>query len=210
MRVLWAIVILVAIAGVFFANNAATQNVITDQVLIISGHGKLFGLTSEAGVARDFLAAGEDVLVIEAKGVTGFVQTSTRLLGFSGRLKRWVDLPLSTGEQIIKWTITPRMVVVQGRDAVYGFQSDLGRWKKEIWGAGESFRESVVNDHVGVMVTDRRVLGFSALTGGFFSRDIPSGNRIDDIEINDNVVVIHLGLRKLVFRSGLAIWAELP
>ncbi len=210
MRVLWAIVILVAIAGVFFANNAATQNVITDQVLIISGQGKLFGLTSEAGVARKILAAGEDVLVIEAKGVTGFVQTSTRLLGFSGRLKRWVDLPLSTGEQIIKWTITPRMVVVQGRDAVYGFQSDLGRWKKEIWGAGESFRESVVNDHVGVMVTDRRVLGFSALTGGFFSRDIPSGNRIDDIEINDNVVVIHLGSRKLVFRSGLAVWSELP
>ncbi len=210
MHVPWGIVMMAAIASGFFANYAAAQHVITDQVLITSGQGELFGLTSGAGIARKILAASENVLVIEAKGVTGFVQTNKRLLGFSGRLKRWVDLPLATGEQILKWIVTPRMIVVQGRVAAYGFQSDLGRWKKEVWGAGESFRENMVDDYVGVMVTDRRVLGFSALTGGFFSRDIPSGNRIVDIEINDNVVVIHLRLRKLVFRSGLAIWVELP
>ena len=87
----------------FLASNAVAQNVITDQVAITSGQGKLFGLTSGEGISREFLASGEDVLVIEAKGVTGFVQTSTRLLGFSGRLNRWVDLTLPTGEQIIKW-----------------------------------------------------------------------------------------------------------
>lgn len=210
MHVLWGIVIMAALAGVFFGNNAAAQDVITDQVFITSGHGEVFGLTSSAGVARKFLAAGEDVLVIESKGVTGFVQTSTRLLGFSGRLKRWGDLTLAIGEQIIKWTVTPRMIVVQGREAAYGFQSNSGRWKKERLGAGEAIREHVVDDHVGVLVTNRRILGFSALTGGFFSRDIPAGNRVEGIEINDNVAVIHLGLRKLVFRSGLAIWAELP
>jgi len=210
MRISWGPVIMMAVLGVFFADNAATQTVITDQVAITSGHGKLFGLTPGEGIARKVLSSGEEILVIETKGVTGFVQTSRRLLGFSGRLQRWVGLTLATGERIIKWTVTPRMIVVQGSEAAYGFQSDLGRWKKEIWGAGESFRESLVNDHVGVMVTDRRLLGFSAFTGGFFSRDLLPGNRIDDIEINDNVVVIHLGLRKLVFRSGLAIWAELP
>ena len=167
---------MVALMGVFSASSVAAQDVTTDQVFITSGHGELFGLTSGAGVARKFLAAGEDVLVIESKGVTGFVQTSTRLLGFSGRLKRWGALTLATGEQIVKWTVTPRMVVVQGRDAVYGFQSGSGRWKKERLGAGEAIRENVVDDHVGVMVTNRRLLGFSALTGGFFSRDIPSGN----------------------------------
>ncbi len=210
MHVPWGIVMMAAIAGICLANNAAAQDVITDQVFITSGHGELFGLTSSAGVSRKFLAAGEDVLVIESKGVTGFVLTSTRLLGFSGRLKRWGALTLATGEQIIKWTVTPRMVVVQGREAVYGFHSHSGRWKKESLGAGEAIRENVVDDHVGVMVTNRRVLGFSALIGGFFSRDILSGKRTDDIEINDNVAVIHFGFRKLVFRSGLAIWVELP
>jgi len=210
MHVPWGIVMMVVSVGVFSANTAVAQDVITDQVFITSGHGELFGLTTGAGVARKFLTAGEDVLVIEAKGVTGFVQTNTRLLGFSGQLKRWGDLTLAIGEQIIKWTVTPRMIVAQGQAAAYGFQSDSGRWKKEVLGAGEFFRENVVDDHVGVLVTNRRVLGFSALTGGFFSQDIPSGNRIDDIDINDNVVVIHLGLRKLVLRSGLAIWAELP
>jgi hypothetical protein len=126
MRVSWGIVMM-AMGSVFFAGNAVAQNVITDQVAITSEHGKLFGLTSGEGIARKILASGEEVLVIEAKGVTGFVQTSIRLLGFSGRLNRWVDLTLPTGEQIIKWNVTSRMIVVQGREAAYGFQSDRGR-----------------------------------------------------------------------------------
>ena len=69
---------------------------------------------------------------------------------------------------------------------------------------------SIVEDHVGVLLTNRRALGFSAFTGGFFSKDLPSGNAIQDLEINDNVVIIHLSALTLVFRSGLAIWAELP
>jgi hypothetical protein len=210
MRVSWGLVMMVAVGSVFLGSHAAAQNVITDQVAITSGQGKLFGLTPGEGISREFLAAGENVLVIEAKGVTGFVQTSTRLLGFSGRLKRWVDLTLPTGEQIIKWKVTSRMIVVQGRKAAYGFQSDRGRWKRESWGAGESLQNSAVKAHIAVMVTNRRALGFSAFTGGFFPRDLPAGNQIQEIEINDNVVILHLSGFMLVFRSGLAIWAELP
>ena len=209
-RIPWGIVMMMTMGSVFFASNAKTQNVITDQVAITSGQGKLFGLTSGEGISRKILAAGEDILVIEAKGVTGFVQTSTRLLGFSGRLNRWVDLTLPTGEQIIKWNVTSRMIVVQGREAAYGFQSDRGRWKQESWGAGESLQNSVVKDSIAVMVTDRRALGFSAFTGGFFPRDLPVGNQIHDIQINDNVVILYLSDFMLVFRSGLAIWAQLP
>jgi len=201
---------MMAMGSVVFASNAATQNVITDQVAITSGQGKLFGLTPGEGVARQFLVAGEEVLVIEAKGVTGFVQTSTRLLGFSGRLKRWAGLTLGTGEHIIKWTVTPRMIVVQGREAAYGFQSDRGRWKREPWGAGESLQNSAVKAHIAVMVTNRRALGFSAFTGGFFPRDLSAGNQIQEIEINDNVVILHLSGFMLVFRAGLTIWAKLP
>jgi hypothetical protein len=209
MRVPWGIVMM-AMASVFLASNTAAQNVITDQVAITSGQGKLFGLTPGEGIAREILSSGEDVLVIEAKGVTGFVQTTIRLLGFSGRLNRWVDLTLPTGEQIIKWEVMSRMIVVQGRKAAYGFQSDRGRWKRESWGAGESLQNIAVKADIAVMVTNRRALGFSAFTGGFFPQDLPAGNQIQEIEINDNVVILHLNGFMLVFRSGLAIWAELP
>jgi hypothetical protein len=53
-------------------------------------------------------------------------------------------------------------------------------------------------------------LGFSAFTGGFFSQTLPNDHTIDEVQVNDNVVIIHLSGLKLVFRSGLAIWTELP
>jgi hypothetical protein len=208
MRILALILMMVGLG--LWPGSGWSQEVITDQVSITSSRGQLFGITSGEGVARKFLASGEDILVVETKGVTGFVQTTQRLLGFSGRLQRWVDINISSAEQIAKWTVTPRMIIVQGREAVYGFQSDLGRWKREPWGAGESFVKSVVEDFVGVLITNRRALGFSALTGGFFSKDLPSGNPILNMQVNDNVVIIHLSGLTLVFRSGLAIWAELP
>jgi hypothetical protein len=207
------LVLMVMMGGLGFgvwSGHALAQEVVTDQVSITSERGQLFGITSGEGIARQFLASGENILIVETKGVTGYVQTTKRLLGFSGRLQRWVDMNLSSAEQVAKWTVTPRMIVVQGREAVYGFQSDLGRWKREPWGAGEIFVNSVVDDYVGVLITNRRALGFSAFTGGFFSKDLPSGNPILNMQVNDNVVIIHLSGLTLVFRSGLAIWAELP
>lgn len=183
---------------------------VSDQVGISSQQGQLFGITSGEGIARLVLRAGEQVVVMEAKGVTGFVQTTTRLIGFSGKLQRWVPFSISTSERILKWSLTPRMIIVQGQQATYGFQSDGARWKREPWGAGESLQHSAVKNSIAVMVTDRRALGFSAFTGGFFSRDLPVGNPIQDLQINDNVVILHLSDFMLVFRSGLAIWAELP
>ena len=191
-------------------NVGQAHDVLTDRVGITVGQGQLFGMTAGEGIARKRLDAGEQVLVMEAKGVTGFVQTTTRLFGFSGKLKRWIPIALSTSERILKWSVTPRMVIVQGHQASYGFQSDQGRWKREPWGAGEVLQSSAVEDSIAVMVTDRRAIGFSAFTGGFFSRDLPIRNQIPDIQINDNVVVLHLSDFMLVFRSGLAIWAELP
>ena len=136
MRLLVLIMTLVGLG--FWTDRAPAQEVLTDQVSITSERGQLFGITSGEGIARQFLTSGEGILVVETKGVTGYVQTTKRLLGFSGRLQRWVDINLSSAEEVAKWTVTPRMIVVQGREAVYGFQSDLGRWKKESWGAGET------------------------------------------------------------------------
>ncbi|MCA9464920.1 MAG: hypothetical protein KC643_05690, partial [Nitrospira sp.] len=113
------------------------QEFITDQVSLSVGRGQIFGVTAGEGIARQFLASGEQIMMMEAKGVTGFVQTNKRLLGFSGRMQRWVEFPLSSAEQIVEIKLTPWMVVVIGSQQGYGFQSELGRWKKESWGAGE-------------------------------------------------------------------------
>jgi len=202
---------LVVCVGVGIGQNVSeAHDVVADRVSITSSHGQLFGMTSGEGITRQVLGAGEQVLVMEARGVTGFVQTTTRLFGFSGKLQRWVSITISTSERILKWSVTPRMIIVQGDQATYGFQSDRGRWKREPWGAGESLQNSAVKDSIAVLVTGRRALGVSAFTGGFFSRDLPVGNQIHDIQINDNVVILHLSDFMLVFRSGLAIWTELP
>ena len=202
MMVLWGLAV--------WPHQVWPQDIVTDQVTITSVRGQLFGITSGEGIAGKVLASGEEVLVVESKGVTGYVQTTTRLLGFSGRLQRWVDMSLSSAEEVITATVTAKMIIVQGRQATYGFQSDLGRWKREPWGAGEVLVKSIVNDYVAVLITNRRALGYSALTGGFFPQDLPSGNAIDQTEANANIVVIHLSGLMLVFRSGLAIWTVLP
>lgn len=210
MRILAVLIILVGMEFTFCPPYALAQSVPTDEVSITSGDGQLFGITAGEGITRQLLAAGEGILVVETKGVTGFVQTTKRLLGFSGRLQRWVEMNLSSAETIAGWKITPRMIVVQGHGAVYGFQSDASRWKKESLGAGESVVSRTIDDHVGVLITNRRALGFSAFTGGFFSQDLPSGNSIHRVQVNDNVVIIHLSDLTLIFRSRLALWTALP
>ncbi len=186
------------------------QEVLTDRVSITTDQGLLYGLTSGEGIARQVLAAGESILAIEAKGLTGFVQTTTRLHGFSGELQRWISISTSTAEHILKWTVTSRMIIVHGAQAMYGFQSDRGRWKREAFGAGETLKHRAVKDSIAVFITNRRALGFSSFTGGFFPRDLSVGNSKVDIQINDNVIILQLSDSLLVFRSGLAIWAELP
>jgi hypothetical protein len=186
------------------------QEVVTDQVSITTDHGRVFAITPGEGITRQRLAAGEEVIVMAAKGLTGFVQTSIRLLGFSADLKRWVEIRVAPSEKILAWTVTPRMVIVQGQDAVYGFQTGKARWKQEAWGAGEDLLDFAIEDHVAVYVTNRRAVAFSAFTGGFFPEDLPVRTQGSEIQINDNVAILHLSDRQLVFRSGLAIWAELP
>ena len=210
MKIIVAVAFIGSVVLGVFNSVSAGQKVLTDSVSITTKQGQLFGLTSREGIARQVLGAGEEVLTIEVKGDTGFVQTTKRLLGFSGLLQRWVSLSTSTAEHILKWTVTSRMIIVHGEQAMYGFQSDRGRWKREVFGAGEALHHRAVKDSVAVIVTNRRALGFSSFTGGFFPRDLPVGNSIVDIQINDHVIILHLSDSMLVFRSGLAIWAELP
>ncbi|MDH5564954.1 MAG: hypothetical protein OEY91_15200, partial [Nitrospirota bacterium] len=88
-------------------NVGLAHDVVTDRVSIATGHGQLFGITSREGIARQVLGAGEEVLVIEAKGDTGFVQTNVRFFGFSGVLQRWVSINHPSGERVLTWAVLP-------------------------------------------------------------------------------------------------------
>ena len=197
------IIIIVSIGDVF------AQERITDQVSIAHVQDRLLGITAGEGIVRLPLSAGEKVLVIKAKGINGLVQTSFRLLGFSGPLQRWVQHRFDLSERIIETYVTPQQIVVQGTNRLYGYQGRLGRWKVQDLQAREAPSLVIVKDHVAVFATDRRALAFSAFTGGFFVVDLPASEPIRESMSNDNIVILAVGHRQYLFRSNLANWTEL-
>jgi len=80
--VAWGVVVMVGLGAVLWPAKAMTQEIISDQVIITSGQGRLFGITSSEGISRKFLAAGEEILAIEAKGSDGFLLICLRLNTF--------------------------------------------------------------------------------------------------------------------------------
>lgn len=188
---------------------AQAQNKISDEVAVVVTSGRLLGLTSGSGFVRARLSAGETVVFTESKGINAVAQTSDRLLGFSGPVQRWREQQLDVSEGIQKIHVTPRLIFVRTNKRLYGFQGPIGRWKVQDLGIQEEYRQTIVEDHVAVVVTDRRVLGFSTFTGGFFAQDLSNDEAIEKVEANDNLIVLFTSTRKLVFRSGLAVWAEI-
>ena len=80
-----------SIAGVghfvlFFsiAVPASAQEQVTDQVGGVVLDNEIFAATHGEGLVRIDLSAGEKVIDVEARGINAPVQTSKRLLGFSG------------------------------------------------------------------------------------------------------------------------------
>ena len=188
---------------------AQAQDKISDKVAVVVSAGRLLGLTSGSGFVRARLSAGETVVLTEAKGINAVAQTSDRLLGFSGSVQRWSAQRFDVSESVQKIQVTPRLIFVRTDKRLYGFQGPIGRWKVQDLGVQEEHRQTVVQDHVAVVVTDRRVLGFSTFTGGFFAEDLSNDEAIEHVEANDNVIILFTSTRKLVFRSGLAVWAEI-
>lgn len=185
------------------------QEQITDQVAVTVLRNQIFAFTTEEGFVRADLSAGEEVLSVEARGLNALVHTSTRLLGFSGKVQRWAEQRTDIYEQIIEKRVTPRFIFVRTNKRLYGFQGITGRWKVEEWGAREELREAAVSDHLALVITERRVLAFSAFTGGFFSHDLLMDERVTETAINDNIAVLSTPVRRLIFRSQLKVWAEI-
>ncbi len=186
-----------------------SQESITDQVEVTVNQGRLLGIHSGEGIARIPLAAGERIVQIQAKGITGFAHTSLRLLGYSGTLQRWSTVELDVSENVRETYVTPRLILVVAERRIYGFQGEIGRWKTLEIRPRESLKQIIVENHVVVVITSNQVLGFSAFTGGFFSKDLPHSLDVIESQSNDNIVILSLDDTQLIFRSGLAIWTEL-
>jgi hypothetical protein len=185
------------------------QEKITDQVAVIVMKNRIYAATPEEGLIRLELAAGEEVLSVEARGINALVQTSIRLLGFSAKTQRWAEQRTDLYEQILEKQVTPRLIFVKTSKRLYGYQGSAGRWSMEELGAREEVRGIIVKDHLLVAVTERRVLAFSAFTGGFYSQDLMLDERVLETTANDNIVILTTPARQLIFRSQLRIWAEL-
>lgn len=208
----WSRILVVVSVWVVLAlgdERGFAQEQITDQVSVTVFRNRLIGVSPGEGLVRVPLSAGEEILSMDGHGLNALVQTSTRLLGFSGPLVRWVEQRTDFSEQVIAWQATPRLIFVQTTRHLYGFQGELARWKTQELGTREQVRCVIVKDHVVVVTTNRRALAFSAFTGGFYTQDLRSDESIIEVEAKDNVVILSTQTRQLIFRSGLAIWAEL-
>lgn len=191
------------------AAPALAQSPITDQVLITVLRDRVFAATPGEGLQRTDLLAGEEILHSESKGLNALVQTSVRLLGFSSQVMRWSEQRTDLGERVQDRRVLPRFILVRSERHLYGFQGPLGRWKIEDLGVREEIRETLAGESVAVVVTDRRALAFSAFTGGFFQQDLSPDEPVLSSAMNDNVVILTTGTRRWIFRSQLAVWAEL-
>lgn len=189
--------------------GASAQSPLTDQILITVLRDQVFAATPTEGLMRVDLLAGEEVLHSESKGLNALVQTSVRLLGFSSQVVRWSEQRTDLGERVRDRRVLPRLILVRTERHLYGFQGPLGRWRTEDLGVKEEIRETLARENVAVVVTDRRALAFSAFTGGFFQQDLSIDDPVVTSVANDNVVILSTGTRRWIFRSQLAIWAEL-
>lgn len=203
------------VAGIFvlalltLSVGAGAQSPITDQILVTVLRDRIFAATPSEGLVRVDLLAGEEIQHSESKGLNALVQTSVRLLGFSSQVVRWSEQRTNLGEQVQDRRVLPRFILVRTDKRLYGFQGPLGRWKTEDLGVREEVRNTLTADHVAVVITDRRALAFSPFTGGFFQQDLSPDEPVVSTAVNDNVVILSTGARRWIFRSQLAIWAEL-
>ena len=205
-----SVVLLLVMCLLNVSSSARAQTpLITDQVLITVLRDQIFAATPGEGLMRADLLAGEEIIKIESKGLNALVRTSVRLLGFSAQVVRWSEVRTDLGEKVTDSRVTQSLLFVRTKRRLYGFQGPLGRWKTEDLGVREEIRDTLVAENVAVVVTDRRALAFSAFTGGFFQQDLSTDEPVASSAVNANVVILTTGTRRWIFRSQLAVWAEL-
>jgi len=191
------------------AGDLSAEEKITDQVGVAVLKNKVYGAAPRGQLALFELSAGEEVLEIKSRGINSFVRTSIRLLGFSGAVQQWSERRPNLFDPFIESIVTPQLIFVRNQKTLYGFQGLRAQWKKEELDTHEEFKEVLYGENLVVAITSRRVLALSAFTGGFFSRDLSRQEEFLGKVVNDNIAILTTSHRRLIFRSKLAIWAEL-
>lgn len=137
------------------------------QVTVTPTADKVIAWAAAGGGVEESLEPGESVVTSGARGHTGFVQTSSRLLGFSSGLRQWREISIGVEERIGRHQLLPFLILAHSNQQVYGFQETRGHWTTAPLGPNETVSQLRGHGHVAVAITNERAMGFSTYTGGF-------------------------------------------
>lgn len=169
---------------------------------------KVVALPSSGSGVEEALGMSEEVVKTGARGPTGFIQTSDRLLGFSSELRRWSAIQLSGEEHVERHLVLPRLILVQSERALYAFQEGRAHWFQEPLGPREQVKQLHGRGHVAVAITSDRAIAFSSFTGGLFSISWSPEERLLSVEDTHDSCMVRTSARQLVFRSQSTDWME--
>ena len=178
------------------------------QVTVTPTADKVIAWSAAGGGIEESLQPGESVVTSGARGHTGFVQTSTRLLGFSAGLRQWRDLDLGVEERVGRFQLLPFLILVHSNQQVYGFQETRGHWTTVSLGPSEKVTQLRGHGHVAVAITNERALGFSTYTGGFFNIAWTPEERVLSVDGSQNGMVVRTSSRTVIFKSQSTGWTE--
>ena len=178
------------------------------QVTITPTADKVIAWSAAGGGVEESLEPGESVVTSGARGHTGFVQTSSRLLGFSAGLRQWREISMGVEERIGRHQLLPFMILAHSNQQVYGFQETRGHWTAVSLGPNEKISQLRGQGHVAVAITNERALGFSTYTGGFFNIAWTPDERVLSVDGSQNGMVVRTSARTVIFKSQSTGWTE--
>jgi hypothetical protein len=131
--------IMVSIAGLLLMPTLSQSRGGGGQVTVTPTADKVIAWSAVGGGVEESLQPGESVVTSGARGHTGFVQTSNRLLGFSAGLRQWREVSLGVEERIVRHQLLPFLILAHSNQQVYGFQETRGHWTDAVtWAERES------------------------------------------------------------------------
>ncbi|MCS6289978.1 MAG: hypothetical protein H8K10_13530 [Nitrospira sp.] len=176
------------------------------QVTVTPTADKVIAWSAAGGGIEESLQPGESVITSGARGHTGFVQTSNRLLGFSSGLRQWREMSLGVEARIGRHQLLPFLILAHSNQQVYGFQETRGHWTALSLGPNEKVVQ--LRGHVAVAITNERALGFSTYTGGFFNIAWTPEERVLSVDGSQNGMVVRTSSRTVIFKSQSTGWTE--
>ncbi|MCS6265295.1 MAG: hypothetical protein H8K11_16205 [Nitrospira sp.] len=200
--------IMVSIAGLLLMPTLSQSRGGGGQVTVTPTADKVIAWSAAGGGVEESLEPGESVITSSAKGHTGFVQTSTRLLGFSAGLRQWREVSLGVEERIGRHQLLPFLILAHSNQQVYGFQETRGHWTTLSLGPNEKVVQLRGHGHVAVAITNERALGFSTYTGGFFNIAWTPEERVLSVDGSQNGMVVRTSSRTVIFKSQSTGWTE--